>query len=147
VLDGGTIAGGTAKSIGSAWYRTPFAGDLAFNYTLNGGATGTGLVEYTGTTPIRSDLNGDGQITIADWQTFFPNAGKSFTGQLPVAAYLQGDLNGDLVNDYNDFLLFKADYNAVHGAGSFEQMTSVPEPTTLLVSVIATALVSCIRRR
>jgi hypothetical protein len=147
VIDGGTIAGGVAKSIGSAWLRTPFAGDLAFTYLLNGGATGTGIVEYTGAVPIRSDLNGDGQITIADWQIFFANAGKAFTGQLPVAAYLKGDLNGDLVNDYNDFVLFKADYNALHGAGSFERMTSVPEPTTWLVSLIAMTLFNCIRRR
>jgi hypothetical protein len=147
VLDGGTIGGGTSKSIGSAWLRTPFAGDLAFTYTLNGGATGTGLVEYTGAVPIRSDFNGDGQITVADWQIFFANAGKSFTGQLPVAAYLQGDLDGDLKNDYSDFVLFKTDYNAAHGAGAFEALTSVPEPATWLISLIATALVSCFRRR
>lgn len=146
-LDGGTIAGGTSKSIGSAWFRTPIAGDLAFTYTLNGGATGSGIVEYTGAVPIRSDLNGDGVLTIADWQLFAANAGKSFTGQLPVAAYLQGDLNNDFTNDYNDFLLFKADYNAAHGAGAFEAMVSVPEPATWLISLIAAAVVGCFRRR
>lgn len=146
-LDGGTIAGGTSKSIGSAWLRTPFAGDLAFTYTLNGGATGSGIVEYTGAVPIRSDLNGDGQLTIADWQNFYPNNGKAFTGELAVAAYLKGDLDGDLDNDYNDFLVFKGDYNAVHGAGSFELMAVVPEPSTLLISLMAAAVVGCFRRR
>jgi hypothetical protein len=148
VLDGGTIAGGTSKSIGSAWLRTPIAGDLAFTYTLNGGATGSGIVEYSGATPARSDFDGDGQITVADWQNnFVPNAGKAFTGELPVAAYLKGDVDGDLDNDYTDFLIFKGDYNAVNGAGSFELLTGVPEPATWLVSLIAAALIGCIRRR
>jgi hypothetical protein len=148
VLDGGTIAGGTSKSIGSAWFRTPFAGDLAFTYTLNGGINGSGIVEYTGVNPARSDFNGDGQINAADYQTFFlPNAGKTFTGQLPVAAYLKGDLDGDLDNDYSDFLLFKADYVAVNGAAGFAALVGVPEPSTLLLSLIFGATIGLGRRR
>jgi hypothetical protein len=64
-----------------------------------------------------------------------------------VAAYLKGDLDGDLDNDYNDFQLFKTDYNAAHGAGSFELMSGVPEPATWLFSLAAAGLVACFRRR
>jgi hypothetical protein len=146
-LDGGTIGGGTSKSIGSTWLRTPFAADLAFTYALNGGATGSGFVEYTGAVPTRSDLNGDGQITVTDWQSFYPNHGKLFTGEMAVAAYLKGDLDGDLDNDYSDFLIFKADYDVANGAGSFELMAGVPEPAALLISLMGVAIVGCLRRR
>lgn len=146
--DGGTIAGGTSKGIGSAWYRTPFAGDLAFTYTLNGGTSGTGIVEYVGSNPSRSDLNGDGVINAADYTTaFLPNQGKTFATDSLVAAYLKGDLDGDLDNDYNDFALFKADYIAVNGAGSFAALAGVPEPTTFVMSLIAAMAVGACRRR
>lgn len=146
--DGGPIAGGASKSIGAAYFRTPLAGDLQFTYTLNGGISNTGIVEYTGTAAARSDLNGDGQITAADWSTaFLPNLGKTFTGELPVAAYLKGDLDGDLDNDYNDFLLFKTDYTAANGAGAFLALTGVPEPSTVLIALLASTGLVFVRRR
>lgn len=136
-LDGGAIAGGAAKSIGSAWYRTPLAGDLQFTYALNGGASGTGIVEYTGAVPKRSDLNGDGLINAADWTIFATNNGKSFTGDSTVAAYLKGDLNGDFVSDYGDFQIFKTDFVAANGAGSFSTLVGVPEPTSVVMALLA----------
>ncbi|MGD9635011.1 MAG: LamG-like jellyroll fold domain-containing protein [Pirellulales bacterium] len=146
--DGGAINGNTSKSIGSAYFRTPLAGDVQFTYTLNGGISGTGIVEYMGTAPKRSDFNADGLITPADWSTnFLPNLGKSFTGELPVAAYLKGDLDGDLDNDYNDFLLFKTDYIAANGAGAFQALTGVPEPSSCVIALLAWVAVACVRRR
>lgn len=146
--DGGAIAGGTNKGIGAALFRTPLAGDLQFTYTLNGGISGTGIVEYSGTAAARSDFNGDGQITAADWSTnFLPNLGKTFTGELPVAAYLKGDLDGDLDNDYNDFILFKSDYIAVNGAGAFLALTGVPEPSTAAFALLASLGLAWVRRR
>jgi len=146
--DGGAVAGGTSKSIGAALYRTPLAGDLQFTYTLNGGISGAGIVEYSGTAAARSDFNGDGQINVADWSTaFLPNLGKSFTGELPVAAYLKGDLDGDLDNDYSDFLLFKSDFVAVNGLGAFTALTGVPEPSSLAIAFLAAVGMACVRRR
>jgi hypothetical protein len=146
--NGGTIAGGTNKGIGAALFRTPLAGDLQFTYTLFGGVSGTGIVEYSGTAAARSDFNGDGQITAADWSTnFLPNLGKVFTGELAVAAYLKGDLDGDLDNDYNDFVLFKSDYIAVNGAGAFLALTGVPEPSTAAFALLASLGLAWVRRR
>jgi hypothetical protein len=147
-LNGGPIAGGNSASIGAALFRTPLAGDLAFTYTLNGGISGTGIVEYTGTAAARSDFNGDGNINATDWSAnFLPNLGKAFTGELPVAAYLKGDLDGDLDNDYNDFLLFKSDYVAVNGMGSFLALTGVPEPSSLMIVFLAALGLAGVRRR
>jgi hypothetical protein len=146
--DGGAIAGGASRSIGSAYFRTPLTGDLQFTYTLNGGISGTGIVEYTGTAAARSDFNGDGQITAADWSTaFLPNLGKAFAGELPVAAYLNGDLDGDLDNDYADFVLFKGDYVAVNGLGAFMALTGVPEPSSLAIAFLASIGLALVRRR
>ncbi len=145
--DGGAIAGGTSKGIGSAWSRTPLTPDVAFTYTLNGGTLTTGIVEYTGTTPIRSDLNGDGVLTVADWSLFVPQHGKAFTGELGVAAYLKGDLDADLDNDYADFLLFKGDYTAANGASAFAVLTAVPEPTSVLIVGVASLALVALRRR
>jgi Concanavalin A-like lectin/glucanases superfamily len=146
-LDGGTIAGGASKSIGSAWLRTPLATDLQFTYTLNGGITGTGIIEYTGAVPKRSDLNGDGAINAADWAIFVTNNGKNFTGDSTVAAYLKGDLNGDFVSDYSDYQLFKTDFIASNGAGAFSALTGVPEPGAVPMALLAALGAICFRRR
>lgn len=147
-LDGGAIAGGTSRAIGSAFYRTPLAGDLQFTYTLNGGISGAGIVEYTGAAAARSDFNGDGVVNALDWSSaFLPNLGKSFAGELAVAAYLKGDLDGDLDNDYNDFLLFKADFIAANGAGAFLALTGVPEPSAAVIASLASLALAFVRRR
>ena len=87
-------------------------------------------------------------MTAADWAIFTANNGTSLAGQLPAVAYQKGDLDGNLTNDYADFVIFKSDYTATHGAGSFELMSGgVPEPTTLLISLMAAAIVGCFRRR
>jgi hypothetical protein len=145
--DGGPIAGGTSRTIGSAWARTPLSSDLTFSYQLNGGAVTTGIVEYIGGEPLRGDLNGDGAFTSTDWTTFLANHGANLAGQLPAVAYQKGDLDGNLTNDYADFVIFKSAYNAVHGAGSFELMSGVPEPATWLFSLVAAAIAGCSRRR
>lgn len=137
VLDGGTIAGGGAASIGSAWAQTPVSSDLQFSFTLNGGTTGNGQVSYIGDAPTRSDLNGDGLVTVADWSLFVSNHGEDFTGDLPVAAYLKGDLDADFDSDYSDYLLFKQDFIAAQGAAAFAALGAVPEPASLLLVTLA----------
>jgi len=47
-----------------------------------------------------------------------------------------GDLDGDFHNNHADFVLFKATYDTLNGAGAFvDMLASVPEPS-------ATALLS-----
>lgn len=146
-LDGGTLAATSASGIGTPWLRTPFE-DLAFNFTLGDNSTGSGIVEYTGTARARSDLNGDGVVNAADWSQFLPNAYTSLSGQTQVGAYLKGDLDGDLDNDYRDFLLFKSDYIAVNGAAAFAALiAAVPEPTSLLLAAVAFTSLCGARRR
>jgi hypothetical protein len=146
-LDGGTIAGSGSASIGAAWRKTPVE-DLAFTYALAGGATGAGQIVYTGTAAPRSDLNGDGNLTAADWALFVPNSFTTFAADPAVAAYLKGDLDGDKDNDYADFKLFKADFIAVNGEAAFAALgAAVPEPATIALGGLASLALVAARRR
>lgn len=86
----------------------------------------------------RSDLNADGSITPDDWSLFYPNMLADLSSLSGVQRALAGDLNGDGKNDFNDFVLFKADFEAAHGIGSFDSMLAgVPEPSTLVLLSIS----------
>jgi hypothetical protein len=149
VLDGGTLAPAASQGIGTPWLKTPFE-DLVFEFTLGDGTTGFGAVQYTGNDGMpfdRSDLNGDGDVNVADWSLFLPNSFTTFPGETAVGAYLKGDLDGDMDNDYADFQLFKADFIAANGEAAFAQLVgNVPEPSTL---ALLTAVMGCVcfRRR
>ncbi|MEX0610926.1 MAG: LamG domain-containing protein [Pirellulales bacterium] len=139
-LDGGTLASSTSRGIGTPWIITPFE-DLTFSFTLGDNSTGNGIVQYTGSAAQRSDLNGDGAITVADWTLFLPNSFTTFPAETAVGAYLKGDLDGDKDNDYTDFLMFKSDFIEVNGAGAFAELTgAVPEPSSLALAATASAL-------
>jgi hypothetical protein len=142
-LDGGTLAPNAPRGIGTPWLRTPFE-DLVFSFTTSDNTTQTGLVQYTGNGGARfarSDFNGDGAITVADWSLFLPHSFTTFASDSRAAAYLKGDLDGDKDNDFTDFELFKTDFIAANGAAAFAQLAGVvPEPATLVLAVGALLL-------
>jgi hypothetical protein len=145
---GGQLAAATGtRSLGDAWFRTPFQ-DLQVTFVLGDGSTGTADVSYVGNAIARSDLNGDGAINAADWTIFLANTNKSFAGQSPVAAYLGGDLNGDLVNDFRDFRLFQHDFIAANSQAAFAALNgaNIPEPSTLILAAMGLAGLTLRRR-
>jgi endonuclease/exonuclease/phosphatase family metal-dependent hydrolase len=94
------------------------------------------------------DLNGSCAIDVADWQQFRTYQHSDFTDLTPGQKFERGDLNGDSQNNHADFVLFKAAYEAEHGAGSFaNMMTNVPEPHTTLLLMSGLLLPVLIRRR
>ena len=122
--------------------------ELAFTFTLGDGSTGAGQIQYTGTAPARSDFNGDGLVTAADWAVFVPNSFTAFAADPAVTAYLKGDLDGDKDNDFADFKLFKADYIAANGEAAFAALgAAVPEPATLALCGMASLALVVARRR
>lgn len=95
----------------------------------------------------RSDLDGNETIDANDWLIFTANHLADLSGFTAAQQAALGDLNGDGVNDFDDFRLFKDDFDAYNGAGSFQQMlTTVPEPASAL-SLTLLGLACAQRRR
>jgi hypothetical protein len=148
---GGVLGASASRSIGTPWRKSPTE-DITFNYTLTDGTTGFGLVQYTGNGGVplgRSDFNGDGDVTVADWNVFLANGYTTFASETTVGAYLKGDLDGDKDNDYQDFVRFKADFIASQGEAAWVALgAAVPEPGSIaLGSAALAALVTAGRRR
>jgi endonuclease/exonuclease/phosphatase family metal-dependent hydrolase len=81
-----------------------------------------------------ADLSGNCHVGIEDWMQFRTGQQVDLTGLTHAQAYAMGDLNGDFRNDHADFVIFKSAFDAANGSGSFVTMlTSVPEPTTILL--------------
>lgn len=148
--DGGTLGPPSSFSVGEAWRQTPIE-DLSFSFTLGDDSVQFGQVLYEGNGGVafgRSDLNADGEVDVADWSLFLPNAFTSFTGETDVNAYLMGDLDGDGDNDYDDFQLFKTDYINANGEEAFAALPGrIPEPTTALLTALAASAWGASRRR
>jgi hypothetical protein len=110
-------------------------------------------VEFTGNggdAYERSDLNFDGEIDLLDWNNEFrPNHLGAISPTLSDAAsYAFGDLDGDQDNDFFDFRIFQADFDAANGAGALAALMAVPEPgSALLWGVGLAAAWATVRRK
>lgn len=156
--DGAAIVKGAAIQLGNIWTKSPFE-DLQFSMTI----LDSNFLEQTFSVPVffinginnaqfsRSDFNTDGVINEADYLTLTQNHLKALNGTLHIDTFAFGDINGDLVNDYRDFRLFKADYIAANGAGAFANLIAtygtVPEPGTYGLVLLGAAGVLGTRRK
>lgn len=111
---------------------------------LPGGTILDALVGYTGNGGHafgRSDLDFDGGLDAGDWAEFVAHAYANLSGLSKAQAYGRGDLDGDGDNDFEDFQIFKSDFNTLNGAGSFDAMLAgVPEPGTSLLLMLGVIL-------
>ena len=141
-------------------YRRDHAGGFGTLFTavaidlgilVNGSEVTTPVsVVYTGNGDqpfARSDFNFDGSINGTDYEILRANQFVTLTETTAVASYAKGDVNGDLRNDVNDFRLFKADYIAANGPGSFAALVGVPEPSTILLALGGLAGIAALRRQ
>lgn len=149
--DGGTLGVGAQLNLKASggWIRSPVE-DLKLSITLADGSIVAGTVEYVGnggSAFTRSDLNFDGEITLADWSVFRGFNLTNLAGLSDTEQYGRGDLNGDGVNNFNDFRLFEADYDAANGMGALAAATGVPEPGGVCLALMAAAIAAAGRRR
>ena len=99
--------------------------------------------------PPLGDLDFDTDVDIDDWLIYVAGVGLDMTNLDDEESYLLGDLNGDQMNNYTDFVIFQTVYEAANPGSSFAQMTSsVPEPSSvvLLVTVLLLGALWCDRR-
>jgi hypothetical protein len=82
------------------------------------------------------DLNGDTFVNGADWSLFKAGQGASLAGLSSLQSMAFGDLDGDFDHDLSDFLLFRLYYDQANGAGSFETLLGVPEPTGCSLAIL-----------
>lgn len=149
--DAGTLGVGqqVVLSASGGWLQSPTE-DLGLSLVINGTPTNAS-VSYVGNgghAHVRSDLNFDGTLTADDWSVFVEGSYASLAGLSKAEAYQQGDLNGDNLNNFADFRLFKADYDAVNGQGAFAAMSGVvPEPGAALLASVGVFAATTFRRK
>lgn len=110
-----------------------------------------GLTDITDIVPqMAGDLNGDGVLNAADATAYMNGLHADLSSLSFEQARRRGDLNGDLVNDFNDFVLFRQAYDLAYGAGALVAAMTVPEPVGSASVAWATAggalLCSCLQR-
>jgi hypothetical protein len=144
-FDGGTGGvlgtGGTTAlqlSNGGLWRKSIYE-DIQITAKLADGSNLPVALEYVGNSGVaftRSDFNFDGLINLNDWNIFLANNGTDMSMLSDAESYAMGDLNGDQLSNHTDFRLFKADFNTANGAGAFEALAAVPEPTTIVLLIV-----------
>lgn len=87
---------------------------------------------------VAGDLDGDGDVDLDDVAAFVNGLHADLSSLSLDEARRRGDLNGDLVNDYHDFVLFRQAYDLAHGMGATTvAMAGVPEPASLFSALAA----------
>lgn len=143
--DAGALANNASITFSPAggWIQSPVE-DWHVSALLPGGTILDALVGYTGNGGHafgRSDLDFDGGLDAGDWAEFVAHAYANLSGLSKAQAYGRGDLDGDGDNDFEDFQIFKSDFNTLNGAGSFDAMLAgVPEPGTSLLLMLGVIL-------
>ena len=87
---------------------------------------------------VLGDLNSDDVLDLDDFTMYLSGLHANLSGLTLTQAFMNGDLNGDLANDFDDFVLFRAYYDAAHGAGAFAALAGqVPEPSGWTLALVA----------
>jgi hypothetical protein len=157
--NGGQLGtGGTAASLqlglADAWTLSRFEDVvvsitrlLPDNFTTETIGVPVSYLNGIGQAAARSDLNFDGAVTAADWILFASHHLEDLSTLTVAQAATLGDLNQDLANDYEDFLLFRGDYDAANGPGALAAVMAVPEPSSLGLLVVAGCAAMRVGRR
>jgi len=139
---------GGSLNFGNVWNKSPFDHVMLY-LTLADDTVAVLAPQYSGPAIVSGDLDGNGSIDLEDFQTLL-NALHSTPG-LPtrVQNYRAGDITGDGPVNFNDWVAFRAAFNAENGEGSFEAMLAqIPEPTSAALIIFGGIVAAaCCRRR
>jgi hypothetical protein len=104
-----------------------------------------GLTSFVPLSGVSGDLDADGDLDLNDFSLYLSGLHANLSGLTPEQAFMRGDLNGDLVNNFDDFVIFRRVYDLVHGSGAFAaQLASVPEaPRSTMIAFGISGIVLC----
>ena len=149
-MTGTTIAanGGTL-SFGSVRQVTPFPENILIRLTRTDDEIAVIAPQYTG--PVVNitvgDFDAGGTINLGDFQTLLTNLHTNVSALSLAGAHDLGDMNSDRMLNFDDFVAFRAAFDAANGEGAFEAMLAqVPEPSTLMMLLAMVALCAGARR-
>jgi hypothetical protein len=121
------VTDNTQFSVHSQWIQLLDAG-YDFDVSMLSGGGFVAAFTPTAFSGVAGDLSGNGAVDAADWTLFKAGQRADLAGLTRGQAYLKGDLDSDFDRDLEDFLLFRAAYEAAHGMGSFGRLLTAPEP-------------------
>jgi hypothetical protein len=140
---GAALAGGSSLSLGTAYNTSTFGGangDLQFSYGIAGGPRLTGVVTYVTSAAVIGDYNGNGIVDAADYTLWRDHLGQSFALQNRDPANGSGPISAA------DYTSWKANFGAHSGSGAGSSLSSVPEPSSIVLLIIG-AIAFVVRRR
>ena len=115
------------------WMRGTYSSYTNYNLDIVGLTKIVPLVES-----IAGDLDGDGMLDLGDYQMYLSGMHADLSGLTADEAYQIGDLNGDFANNFSDFVLFRAAYDAAHGQGAFAGLLhEIPEMKSRTLALVA----------
>ncbi len=118
------------------WMRGTYTTFTNYNLDI------VGLTEFEPLSGVLGDLDGDDDLDLDDFALYLSGLHADLSGLTAEQARMRGDLTGDLRNDFNDFVLFRGFYDAVHGAGAFAAVAAnVPEPSAWALALAAAPIV------
>ena len=92
------------------------------------------MVTLDQVTFLLGDLDMDTDVDADDWEDYLGGLAIDLSAMSVADRYANGDLNGDGINNFDDFLAFTDAFELANGPESFEAMlASVPEPAGLLM--------------
>jgi hypothetical protein len=147
LLGATNLAPGATRSLGKLFdpsvFGTRQAGDLEFEFGLQGGGLLSASVNYIIPPPLPGDYNDNGVVDAADYVVWRDHLDTNF--QLPNE--VSGITPGQVTND--DYLEWKARFGntlAALATGSHIAPSSVPEPASWITLLLGASLWACRRR-
>ena len=138
---------GQSIDLGNGWVKS-INEDVTMDLVMPGGEMISVSVDFIGNDGASyqlGDLDFDGDLDMADWDTYRANYRSVEAGLSAAQSYQVGDLNSDGENDSLDFGIFKTAYDAENGVGSFDAMV-IPEPSSVVMVMVMGGL-GLVRRK
>jgi hypothetical protein len=142
LLGSSTLDSGESLNLGRAYSEVAGAEDLTFKYRLasqSGVISGSLMYDDTPPPPLDGDYNNNGVVDAADYTVWRDNLGGMVT--------LPNDTTPGMVTPA-DYGVWKSNFGMSENGGALAHSSAaspVPEPSTMLLSIAAAALLTRVR--